>query len=85
MGNEMGSAAAIIGILVFSIVGFLLYFLPSIIAVSKKKSNTAAIVVLNFFLGWSLIGWVVSLVWALSHDVVQQTIVINNQGNDSNH
>ena len=28
--------------------------------------NEGAIFVLNLFLGWSLIGWVVALVWALS-------------------
>lgn len=46
------------------IAGVLLYFLPSIIGASKR--NAAAIFVLNLLLGWTLIGWVVSLVWALS-------------------
>ena len=47
------------------------YFLPTIIAGNRKKSNTGAIFVLNLFLGWSVIGWVVSLVWALSADKQQ--------------
>jgi hypothetical protein len=54
------------------------YFLPTIIAITRTKSNTGAILVLNFFLGWTLVGWVVSLVWALSSDYRPQQVVINN-------
>jgi len=40
-----------------------LYFLPSIVA--RKKRNWAAIFVLNLFLGWTFLGWVIALVWAV--------------------
>ncbi|HUK26643.1 MAG TPA: superinfection immunity protein [Terriglobales bacterium] len=50
--------------------GFVMYFLPSIIALARSKRDTLAIVLLNFFLGWTLIGWVVALIWALKADVV---------------
>jgi hypothetical protein len=43
---------------------FALYFLPYLIARLNKKTNVDAILLLNLFLGWSLIGWVVALVWA---------------------
>lgn len=43
-----------------------IYFAPSIRAAKAKKRNTKAIFALNLFLGWTLIGWVVALVWALS-------------------
>jgi hypothetical protein len=49
--------------------GFVMYFLPSIVAFARSKRDTAAIVLLNFFLGWTLIGWVVALVWAVKTDV----------------
>jgi hypothetical protein len=49
--------------------GFLMYFLPSIIALARNKRDIAAIVLLNFFLGWTMIGWVVALVWAVKTDV----------------
>lgn len=49
--------------------GFVFYFLPAIIAFAKSKRDAGAILVLNFFLGWTLIGWVVALVWALKQDV----------------
>jgi len=48
----------------------LFYFLPFAIAFHKKRANTGAIFALNLFLGWSLIGWVVALVWALKEEQV---------------
>jgi hypothetical protein len=41
----------------------LIYFFPSIVA--RKKENFKAIFVLNFFLGWSFLGWVIALIWAV--------------------
>jgi len=49
--------------------GFLFYFLPSIIAAGRSKRDLVSIFVLNFLLGWTAIGWVVALVWALKTDV----------------
>jgi hypothetical protein len=49
--------------------GFLMYFLPAIIAFARSKRDAVSILVLNFFLGWTAIGWVVALVWALKQDV----------------
>ncbi len=49
--------------------GFVMYFLPSIIALARNKRDITAIVLLNFFLGWTMIGWVVALVWAVKTDV----------------
>ncbi|WP_353433344.1 superinfection immunity protein [Polynucleobacter sp. MWH-UH23A] len=48
----------------------LFYFLPFAIAFNRKRANTGAIFALNLFLGWSLIGWVVALVWALKEENV---------------
>ncbi|MFL6519200.1 MAG: superinfection immunity protein [Chthoniobacterales bacterium] len=42
------------------------YFFPSIVGCRKK--NASAIFVLNFFLGWTFVGWVVALVWATTKD-----------------
>ncbi len=42
----------------------LLYFLPSIIA--RDKRDAAGIILLNVFLGWTVIGWVIALVWAIT-------------------
>jgi Superinfection immunity protein len=48
--------------------GFLLYFLPAILGFAHTKRDAGAILVLNFFLGWTAIGWVIALVWALKQD-----------------
>ncbi len=50
--------------------GFVMYFLPSIIALARGKRDILAIFLLNLFLGWSVIGWVVALIWAAKHDAV---------------
>jgi len=49
--------------------GFVTYFLPSIIALIRSKRDITGIVLLNFFLGWTMIGWVVALIWAVKTDV----------------
>lgn len=40
------------------------YFLPTGLAYSRKHKNADAIMLLNLFLGWLLIPWVIALVWA---------------------
>ncbi|HWN09747.1 MAG TPA: superinfection immunity protein [Pyrinomonadaceae bacterium] len=42
-----------------------LYFLPTILAVLRKHRNVVGVVILNFFFGWTLIGWVGALIWSL--------------------
>ena len=49
--------------------GFVMYFLPSIIALARSKRDTLAIFMLNLFLGWSVIGWIIALIWAAKSDV----------------
>ena len=48
----------------------LMYFLPSLIALARSKRDLLAIFLLNLFLGWSVIGWIVALVWAAKNDPV---------------
>ena len=50
--------------------GFVMYFLPSIIALARSKRDLLSIFLLNFLLGWTAIGWVIALVWALKTDVI---------------
>ena len=42
-----------------------LYFAPAIVAHSRKHRQSLAIAVLNLFLGWTILGWVIALVWAV--------------------
>lgn len=48
-----------VGLVIFA------YLLPSFVALQRKHVNTDAICVLNILVGWSFIGWVAALVWAL--------------------
>jgi hypothetical protein len=45
-----------------------LYFLPTIEANLRDKPNTQSIALVNILLGWTLVGWLVSLVWAIKED-----------------
>jgi len=44
---------------------FALYFLPTLIAFLRQHKNKLAIFLLNLLLGWTVLGWVVSLVWSV--------------------
>jgi len=50
------------------VVIILTYFFPAIIAIVRGKRNRGAIFALNLLAGWTFIGWVAALVWALTHD-----------------
>ena len=49
--------------------GFVMYFVPSIIALAKSKPNLLTIFLINFFFGWSVIGWIIALVMAVRNEV----------------
>ena len=48
--------------------GFVIYFLPTIVALVRHKRNVVSIMLLNLFLGWTLIGWIIALLWASTVD-----------------
>ena len=47
------------------LVGFAAYWVPTIVAVVRKVPSKGSIIVINFFLGWTIIGWVVALAMAV--------------------
>jgi hypothetical protein len=54
----------------------ILYFLPTI--VGRGQKNIGSIFTLNLLLGWTFIGWVIAMVWAVK--VNTQPTVIYTQG-----
>ena len=69
LGVAMDGGAAIFGVLLLAAVSSAIYFTPAIVAVKRRTRVTMGVFLLNFFLGWTLLGWVVSLVWAVSAPV----------------
>jgi len=47
------------------------YFAPSLMA--REKPQFGSVFALNFFLGWTVVGWVVALAWALNES---KTVVV---------
>lgn len=63
-GSSGGNA--LMGLFFLGTIGFL-YFLPLIVAAGRGHTNMLAIGVLNLLLGWTMIGWVVAMVWACTN------------------
>jgi hypothetical protein len=57
---------------------FLLYWLPTIVAVARHTHSALGIAMLNFFFGWTGIGWILALIWALAAGPARQVIIIEN-------
>ncbi|MEU8527295.1 MULTISPECIES: superinfection immunity protein [Streptomyces] len=49
-----------------ALVGLVLYFLPAFIGFARNAPNRGSVLVVNIFLGWTLIGWVVALAMSVS-------------------
>jgi hypothetical protein len=49
----------------FLIFAIALYFAPAIVAAMRHTRNATAILVLNIFFGWTVVGWFVMLLMAI--------------------
>jgi Superinfection immunity protein len=61
--SPMGDGIA--GLIALSI-GLLLYLIPTLVAYSCSHHQATAIFALNLLLGWTVLGWMISLVWGLT-------------------
>lgn len=52
----------------------LFYFLPAIIGHGKR--DAAGIFLLNLFLGWTIIGWLIALIWACAAEPYPRVHVV---------
>jgi len=50
------------------VVALTFYFIPTLIAVFRKHEKAVQIFLLNIFLGWTLVGWVVALIWSVKKE-----------------
>jgi hypothetical protein len=58
--DTLTSGFLIIGVCIF------LYLFPTVVAANRKHNNEGAILALNLLLGWTVLGWVIAMVWALT-------------------
>jgi hypothetical protein len=65
-GGRVGAAVGSFSVIVILVLlAAALYMLPWLIASRRGVPNVGSVFVVNFFLGWSLIGWVVALAMAV--------------------
>ena len=54
--DDTGSGGSVVPGLIILLIGAFLYFVPTIVAASRKVRNGASVFIINLFLGWTLIG-----------------------------
>lgn len=62
----MESTAKAILTLFFGGIFLCIYFLPAMIAIARTHHQRFAIGALNLLLGWTVLGWIVSIVWSFT-------------------
>jgi len=68
MGELFQPTHLIILMMIFAIPLCAIHFVPTIIAGVRKTKNFWWIFAINFFLGWTIVGWIAALIWALRDD-----------------
>jgi hypothetical protein len=63
-GQAPTNAGGIATAIILAIAGTLLYFVPLLVGWRRHVRNLGSVAVVNVFLGWTLIGWVVALALA---------------------
>jgi hypothetical protein len=63
---ESSSWSGLINTCVLPAIVILAYFMPTALAVAASNRSYGAIFILNLFFGWTVLGWIVALVWAVS-------------------
>ena len=61
----------------YIIVSLIIYFFPFLLSL-LTRNKIGAVFVMNLFLGWTFIGWIWALIWAVTSDKKQEQIVIHN-------
>jgi hypothetical protein len=72
--NSGGGSSDFSGVLVIVlwIIGAILYFVPWFVASRRRVNAQGGIIALNVLLGWTLLGWVGALIWAISAETEEQ-------------
>ncbi len=57
------------GMVIIIILAVIIYFVPTFIAFIRRKKQFWAIFVINLCLGWTGIGWIGALFWAVFKEI----------------
>src|SRR5215469_16430947 len=66
--------ASLLIIVALIVMALIFYFLPTIVASKRQHTDKDAIFVINLFLGWTLIGWMIALAWASQGFIVGRKV-----------
>ena len=55
---------------------FVMYWLPTLIALIRRSPAAKGVAVVNFFLGWTVIGWIMALIMALAAAPATQRVTV---------
>lgn len=58
-------ALPIFFIVLIAIAALVIHFLPAFVAWNRRAEHFVWILLINILFGWTLIGWVIALVWAM--------------------
>ena len=67
MAAGLGILLIVLLVVVGGILALGVYFMPGIVAFRRHHDQAGAILTLNLLLGWTGLGWALSLVWAMTN------------------
>ena len=70
----MRDVMGVVVVLAMIAAGIAVYLAPTIVANKRGHRNAMPIFILNLFLGWTFVGWVGALVWAMTDNVKADAI-----------
>ena len=48
------------------------YMMPTFVAIARNHNQTTIISILNLVFGWSVVGWVILLLWSANYNTKQE-------------
>lgn len=64
LGFNFNTLLIVDAFIVVYLVATVVYFFPTIVALSMGHKNVISLFTLNLCSGWTIVGWISSLVWA---------------------
>ena len=62
--------------LTFFAILFVMYWLPTLVAILRRTPSALGVASINFFLGWTIVGCIVALMLALATTPARERVII---------